>query len=103
MVWLPGLGPGVAVMVLAVGFVTGVRRMPLRRGSAGVAGMAGMAGMAMPVSGMGGIAVMVVAVVAVMAVMAVMVVMVVMVVMAGVAVTGDGAVCRLRGRPVFLS
>lgn len=90
MVWLPGLGPGVAVMVLAAGFVTKVRRMPLRRVSAGVAGMAGMA---MPVSGMGGIAVMVVAV------MAVMVVMVVMVVMAGVAVTGmgDGAVCRLRG------
>ena len=90
MVWLPGLGPGVAVMVLAAGFVTKVRRMPLRRVSAGVAGMA------MPVSGMGGIAVMVVAVVAVMAVM---VVMVVMVVMAGVAVTGmgDGAVCRLRG------
>lgn len=100
MVWLPGLGPGVAVMVLAAGFVTKVRRMPPRRVSAGVAGMAGMAGMAMPVSGMGGIAVMVVAVVAVMAVM---VVMVVMVVMAGVAVTGDGAVCRLRGRPVFLS
>ena len=94
MVWLPGLGPGVAVMVLAAGFVTKVRRMPPRRVSAGVAGMAGMA---MPVSGMGGIAVMVVAVVAVM------VVMVVMVVMAGVAVTGDGAVCRLRGRPVFLS
>lgn len=94
MVWLPGLGPGVAVMVLAAGFVTKVRRMPPRRVSAGVAGMAGMA---MPVSGMGGIAVMVVAVVAVMVVMAVMAVM------AGVAVTGDGAVCRLRGRPVFLS
>ena len=93
MVWLPGLGPGVAVMVLAAGFVTKVRRMPPRRVSAGVAGMAGMAGMAMPVSGMGGIAVMVVAVVAVMVVMAVMAVM------AGVAVTGmgDGAVCRLRG------
>ena len=69
MVWLPGLGPGVAVMVLAAGFVTGVRRMLPRRVSAGVAGM----------------------------------VMAVVAVMAGVAVTGDGAVCRLRGRPVFLS
>ncbi len=83
-----------AVMVMAWGVVTGVRRMLPGWPAAGVAVMAGRG---MPVSGMGDIAVTGMAVTAGIAV-AVMVVTG-MAVMGGVAVmvAGDGVLCGLLG------